>query len=100
MKAHFVFRKLTAVNGSSILHPLGITSDEHVMREMIAHAEGFHNDIGTAKVVMQTKDGPRAVMTVAQLLVELGVHDLGIATMSGECKDSSLVVPRNLVAIQ
>lgn len=100
MKAHFVFRKLSAVNGSCILHPLGIASDEAVMKEMIAHAEGFQREIAIGKVVLQTKNGPRAVMTVEQLLVELGVNDMSIATMVGECKESALVVPRNLVSLQ
>lgn len=100
MKAFFVLRKLTAANGTSILHPIGLAANESIVKDMAAQAEGFQQEIAAGKIVVQTPDGPRAVMSVAQLLVELGIQEMGVVTMSGECKESALVVPRNLVSLQ
>jgi hypothetical protein len=100
MKATVIFRKCAAANGTALLHPVGIAGSDEVANEMVAHAKGFIDEIQQGKIVVQTPDGPRAVMSVAQLLAEIGIADIGYATMTGECKESNLLVPRNLVTLQ
>lgn len=100
MKAIFVFRKLTSRNGTALLHPIGIAADETVAKDMVAHAEGFVKDISQGRLVVNTTEGPRQVMSVSQLFAELGIASVDTVTMTAEAKETSLVVPRNLVALQ
>lgn len=100
MKTHIILRKLTAGNGSCTLHPIGITTDEAVLKGILDHAKSFIDEIQAGHITVSTPNGPRAVMTVAQLLAELGIADVGVVVMSGEAKESNLVVPRKLVALQ
>lgn len=100
MKALFLLRKVSTSNGSCYLQPIGIFADEHLAKQAAEEANGFINEMSAGKVVLNTPQGPRGVMTVSQLLAEIGVAGIEILTMSGEVKETGLVMPRNLVALQ
>lgn len=87
-------RRLTAANGTSILIPLGVVTDEKLLDGMEQEEARWLAGIARANVVVDTPDGPRILMPVINLLNALGVDT--VATLRGKqtLKESSLVVPK------
>lgn len=100
MKTFIIYRSLKGQNGTLILHTLGIAAKKEVADELAEHAQGFLDELKEGKIVVNTPEGPRAVMSVAQFLVELGIMEIGYASMSGEAKETNLVAPRSVIHLQ
>jgi hypothetical protein len=94
MKGYALYRTMVGKDGSSMNHFIGFAADEKILDDLEKTEHEFIQRIAHCHVVAETPQGPRAVMPVMQLFQQLGIESLGTRKVTGDVKESSLVVPR------
>lgn len=93
-KVYSVFRVVRTQLGGSYAHLVQTFDDPKVADDgLTAAAEPLAAVIETGKVLVQTPQGPRMVMTVQQLLVELGIAGLSYSVLPQDVHGAIIVAP-------
>ena len=97
-KIFTVYRVVNGQLGSAITHPVKVFESKEVAQDGLRlAAEPLSAIIESGKVLIQTPAGPRMVMTVQQLLVELGIEGLSHAIVPSETHASAIVTPTSAI---
>lgn len=93
-KVFTVYRIVKGQTGSAISHPVKVFDDEKLAAQGLDAAAGpLAAIIESGKVLVGTPQGPRMVMTVQQLLVELGVEGISYGVVPQEVHGAIIVAP-------
>lgn len=97
-KVHTVYRIVKGALGSAITHPMKVYEDEKLAREASATAsDTLAAIVESGKILVQTQKGPRMVMTVQQLLIELGIDGVSHGVVPQEVHGAIIVAPTSAI---
>jgi len=86
-------RRLIAQNGTCCLVPICSSSDEKVVDEREAFEQKWLAEIAQTKIMADTAQGPRVVMSMMNFLAMIGIHDVGTIRSKTPLQESNLIRP-------
>jgi len=93
-KVHTVYRVVKGQLGAAITHPVKVFDDDKLANQgLAAAAEPLAAIVEQGTILVKTPQGPRAVMTVQQLLMELGIAGISYAIVPQEVHGAIIVTP-------
>lgn len=99
-QAFLISRLLRSKNGTALTFPVRAVASEELMKESVAAIEESTKALRAGAIVVQTENGPRAVMSVEQFLAELGIDSLAVSVTQVKVDESNIVVPRKMVTLR
>lgn len=92
-KIHTVFRIVKSHLGGGYAHPVKAFDDGKVAEDACRQSAEMFAAVSEGKIIVVTPQGPRAVMTVKQLLIELGVATISHSILPQEVHGAILLSP-------
>jgi len=92
-KVHTVYRTVRTGIGNAFATPVKVYDDSKLADEALkANAQALA-EIIEGNIIIRTEKGPRAVMTVKQLLAELGISGWSYSVLEQEVHQGLIVTP-------
>ena len=92
-KTFTVYRLVKSHLGGAYAHPVKVFDDPKVAEDALKSSASAFAEIAEGTVLVKTPQGPRAVMTVRQLLNELGVAALSHSILEQEVHGAIVLTP-------
>lgn len=96
-KVHTVYRVVRTGIGAAYAVPMKAYADKDVADNALQENAAGLADVIEGNVIVKTERGPRAVMTVKQLLNELGIVGWSYTILTQDVHASLLVTPTSAI---
>lgn len=98
-KIHTVYRTVRTNIGSAFAAPIKVYEDKKVAEEALSANANSLAEIIEGTVLVKTEKGPRAVMTVKQLLTELGIAGWSYSILEQDVHAGLVVTPTSAIIL-
>jgi hypothetical protein len=92
-KVHTLYRIVKTRLGSAYAHPMKTFDELKTAEDALTKAASGLAEVIEGTVLVKTPEGPRAVMTVKQLLIELGVEGFSYSILSHDVHGGLILTP-------
>jgi len=98
-KVHTVYRVIKSRLGGSYIMPVKVYDDPKNAETASKQSAATFGELAEGSIIVNTPQGPKRVMTVKQLLVELGIDVITHSVLSQDVHGAIVLAPTG-VAIQ
>lgn len=95
-KVYTLFRSCTGPLGG-MSHPVKTFDDKSVAEDACRKTVGAFSELVEGSIIVNTAGGPRKVMTVKQLLIELGVSTMSHNVLEQETHGALILAPTSAI---
>ena len=92
-RVHTVYRVIKSQIGGAYAHPIKTYADNKDAESALAQAAADFAAAIEGNVIVKTPQGPRAAMTVKQLLHEMGVSGVSYSILSHDVHEGMILTP-------